>query len=120
MARILVVEDEPHIAEALTFLLEREGHFVDVIDDGQLALGALDSAELVILDIMLPGLSGFEVAAAAALRDPKPKVCVLTAKGQSADRARMEAMGVNAFVTKPFSNRELMDTVNALVAADKA
>lgn len=115
MARILVVEDEPHIAEALTFLLEREGHFVRVVDDGAEALPALAEADLVILDIMLPGLSGFEVAAAAATRAPKPKVCVLTAKGQAADRARMEALGVSAFVTKPFSNKDLMETVNTLV-----
>lgn len=115
MARVLIVEDEPHIAEALTFLLEREGCEVTVIDDGQAALPALKDADLVVLDIMLPGLSGFEIAAAAALRSPRPRVCVLTAKGQAADRTRMEAMGVDAFVTKPFSNRELVDTVRALL-----
>lgn len=115
MARVLVVEDEPHIAEALTFLLEREGHFVRVVEDGQDALPILTDADLVILDIMLPGLSGFEVAAAAASRDPPPKVCVLTAKGQAADRTRMENLGVSAFVTKPFSNRALMEVVHELL-----
>lgn len=120
MARVLVVEDEPHIAEALTFLLEREGHEVRVIDDGIAAVSALGDCDLVVLDIMLPGLSGFEVAAAAAMARPKPKVCVLTAKGQSADKARMEALGVGAFVTKPFSNKELMETVNELIGSRSA
>lgn len=116
MTRVLVVEDEPHIAEALSFLLEREGFEVTVSDDGIDALQLISGQDLVILDIMLPGLSGFEIAAAAATKSPRPQVCVLTAKGQAADKARMEAMGVNAFVTKPFSNAELMETVRTLLA----
>ena len=117
MARVLVVEDEPHIAEALVFLLEREGFETTVIGDGEAALEALGQADLVILDIMLPNRSGFEIAAAARAIARPPKVCVLTAKGQPVDRARMSDIGVDAFVTKPFSNRALMETVRALLGA---
>ncbi|WP_420392856.1 response regulator transcription factor [Acuticoccus sp.] len=112
--RALVVEDEPHIAEALTFLLEREGFQVTVIADGEAARGALSGCDLLVLDVMLPGRSGFEVAAEALALDAPPKVCVLTAKGQARDRERMVGLGVHAFVTKPFSNRALMATVRSL------
>lgn len=115
-ARVLIVEDEPHIAEALVFLLEREGFHPTVVADGEAAASRLGECELVVLDIMLPGRSGFELAAAARALSPPPKVCVLTAKGQAADRERMAALGVSAFVTKPFSNRALMETVRALLA----
>ncbi|XWN28879.1 MAG: response regulator [Devosia sp.] len=117
MTRVLVVEDEPHIAEALVFLLEREGHDATVVTDGEKAIEHLSSHDLVMLDIMLPGRSGFEVAAAARTHDKPPKVCVLTAKGQTADRERMAAIGVDAFITKPFSNKALMETVRDLLAA---
>ncbi|WP_108663258.1 response regulator transcription factor [Acuticoccus kandeliae] len=117
MTRVLVVEDEPHIAEALVFLLEREGFAAKVIPDGGEAIGALGDYDLIVLDIMLPGRSGFEVAEALQGMAVRPKTCVLTAKGQTADRERMEALGVDAFVTKPFSNRALMETVRALIAA---
>lgn len=116
MPRVLIVEDEPHIAEALVFLLEREGFRPTVVTDGDAAAGRLADFDLLVLDIMLPGRSGFELAAAACAMSPAPKVCVLTAKGQAADRERMAALGVSAFVTKPFSNRALMETLRALAA----
>jgi len=114
-ARALIVEDEPSIAEALAFLCEREGIEAQVISNGAAALPLLAQYDVLILDIMLPGASGFEVAQAARGTEPRPKVCVLTAKGQPADRARMTAIGVDAFVTKPFSNRALMDTIRSLI-----
>ena len=114
--RVLIVEDEPHIAEAILFLCEREGLKADVCPDGSDALARLTDYQLVILDIMLPGASGFEVAEAVRRLTAPPKVCVLTAKGQPNDRARMSRIGVNAFVTKPFSNKALMETVRALMA----
>lgn len=116
-ARVLIVEDEPHIAEALLFLCERDGIRADVVDNGTAALARLGEYDLLILDIMLPGVSGFEVAEAARAAPRPPKVCVLTAKGQAGDRARMSQIGVNAFVTKPFSNRDLMETIRDLIAA---
>ncbi|WMS41216.1 response regulator transcription factor [Acuticoccus sp. MNP-M23] len=113
--RALIVEDEPAIAEALAFLCEREGIETKVISNGAAAMPLLAQYDILILDIMLPGASGFEVAQAARAVDPVPKICVLTAKGQPADKARMTAIGVDAFVTKPFSNRALMDTIRALI-----
>lgn len=113
--RVLIVEDEPHIAEALVFLLERDGFAVAVVDDGEAAIAALEGCDLLLLDVMLPGRSGFEVAAAALALAAPPKVCVLTARGQAQDRRRMEALGVDAFVTKPFSNQALMTTIRSLV-----
>ncbi|MCF3932838.1 response regulator [Acuticoccus sp. M5D2P5] len=116
MTRVLIVEDEPHIAEALVYLLEREGITAKVIANGEEAMTAVGDYDLIVLDIMLPGRSGFDVAEAVRGLAVRPKTCVLTAKGQAADRARMEALGVDAFVTKPFSNRALMETVRTLLA----
>jgi DNA-binding response OmpR family regulator len=116
VSRVLIVEDEPHIAEALVFLFEREGFGATVVGDGEAAIAALGAYDLVVLDVMLPGQSGFDVASALRAMDAPPKICVLTAKGQAADRERMAALGVDAFVTKPFSNRALMDTVRALLS----
>jgi len=113
---VLIVEDEPHIAEALLFLCEREGLKADVCTDGSEAIDRIGDYRLVILDIMLPGVSGFEIAQAARRLASPPKVCVLTAKGQPSDRERMRQIGVSAFVTKPFSNKELMETVRTLMA----
>lgn len=116
MVRVLVAEDEPHIAEALQFLLQREGYEVTLCDNGSAAVASLEAHDIVLLDIMLPGLSGFAVAEAAQQADRRPKICVLTAKGQPADRDKMERIGVDAFVTKPFSNKDLLDTVRSLAA----
>ncbi|UOM33347.1 response regulator transcription factor [Acuticoccus sp. I52.16.1] len=115
--RVLVVEDEPHIAEALTFLLQREGHEVTVVASGADAGERLRGCDLLVLDIMLPGRSGFDIARDALALSERPKICVLTAKGQREDRERMLGMGVDAFVSKPFSNSELMETVRGLAAS---
>lgn len=113
--RILVVEDEPNIVESLRFILEQGGFDLDIVSDGREALQRLrqHSFAAMVLDIMLPGLSGFDVlrevrgdAALAAL-----PVIVLTAKGQPNDRAMAEAIGVSAFITKPFSNAEVVEAV---------
>ncbi|MEM8662579.1 MAG: response regulator transcription factor [Pseudomonadota bacterium] len=114
--KALIVEDEPHIAEALEFLFQREGIETTILADGGAALSQLDGYDVVVLDIMLPGASGFDIAAEALKRPAPPKVCVLTAKGQAADQERMKAIGVDAFVTKPFSNKALMDVVRHLLA----
>ena len=114
MVSVLVAEDAPHIAEALNFLLRREGYTVTLCDDGPTALLHLDSHDILLLDIMLPGATGFEIAEAAKASANQPKICVLTAKGQAADRDKMDRIGVDAFVTKPFSNKALLETVRAL------
>lgn len=119
--RILIAEDEPFIVESLTFLLSREGHQVSAVDDGAAVLPAIASIrpDLLILDIMLPTTNGFEIL--SGIRDTAGlrslPVLVLTAKGQEADRRRMTDLGVDDFVTKPFSNHDLLQRVGRLLAA---
>jgi DNA-binding response OmpR family regulator len=116
--RVLIAEDEPNIVESLTFLLRRAGYDVASVLDGEEALVQLRTRppDLMILDLMLPRRNGFEVLKAVksnpALRSLP--VLVLTAKGQPQDRKRAEEIGVGAFMTKPFSNREIMDEVRRL------
>lgn len=116
--RVLVIEDEPNILAALSFILSRNGWQVDVSADGQAAMGAMraDPPDLLILDLMLPGLSGFDVLrsvrADAGTRDLP--VLMLTAKGQIADRAEAERLGVSRFMTKPFSNADVIAAVSEL------
>jgi DNA-binding response OmpR family regulator len=118
--RVLIVEDEPNIVESLSFLLNRGGFEVASTGDGEAALAALRSqpARVMILDLMLPKANGFEVLKAVRT-DPAlagVRVLILTAKGQASDRRRAEAIGVDAFMTKPFSNREIMSEVRRLTA----
>lgn len=117
---VLIVEDEPVIAEALVYLLQREGLEVSVRGDGEAALAALRERppDLVILDIMLPGISGMEVLETVRA-DPVLRglpVLMLTAKGQRKDRAAAEEAGASLFITKPFSNAELVAHVKDLLA----
>jgi CheY-like chemotaxis protein len=122
--RILIVEDDLHIIESLTFVLEREGFEVAAELDGEAALRRLRALapDLVILDVMLPRLNGFEVLkqlrADPALRDLP--VIVLTAKGQQQDRRMAEEIGVDGFMTKPFSNRDIVEAVRRVAAAKGA
>lgn len=117
--QVLLIEDEANIAEAIRFLLTRDGCQVEVIGDGQLALQRLrgDLPDLVILDLMLPGASGLDIL--AALRaDPRGQglpVLMLTAKGQERDRDAAERAGVSAFMAKPFANTEMRAKVRALM-----
>lgn len=115
--RVLLIEDEPNIATALAFILQREGWRVSTHSDGATALEAIErhAPDVVVLDVMLPGKSGFEVLAGVRA-GPRPDlpVLMLTAKGQVKDRERAAALGVSLFMTKPFSNRDLLDAVDAL------
>lgn len=116
--RVLLAEDEPNIAELLRFLLGRAGFEVETETDGLAALAAALASPpaVVILDVMLPGLDGLEVL--RRLRaDPRGRalrIVVLTAKGQRADREAAMDGGADAFITKPFSNAELIDAVRRL------
>jgi DNA-binding response OmpR family regulator len=118
-ARVLLIEDEVNIAEAIRFLLTRDGCEVDVRPDGGSALATLaaDLPDLVILDLMLPDMSGLEIL--SALRaDPATSglpVLMLTAKGQGRDREAAERAGVSAFMSKPFANAEMRATVRGLL-----
>jgi DNA-binding response OmpR family regulator len=118
--RILLIEDEPNIAEAIRFILGRDGCDVSVMSDGTDAMAILrtDPADLVILDLMLPGLSGLDILSAIRA-DPITKsipVLMLTAKGQGRDRDAAERAGVSAFMTKPFANADMRAVVHQLLA----
>ncbi len=114
---ILLIEDEPNIAEAISFILTREGLRVSQAAEGQAALALLrtDRPDLVILDHMLPGMSGLEIL--TSLRtDPETRtlpVMMLTARGR--DRAMAEEAGADRFMTKPFSNAEILAEVRAML-----
>lgn len=118
--RVLIAEDEPHIVESLRFILKREGYDVSDAGDGEAACRALKRSrpDLVILDVMLPRLNGFEVLRrlrADPALDGLP-VIMLTAKGQTQDRRTAEDIGADVFITKPFSNRDVVDHVQRLTA----
>ena len=117
-ARILIVEDEPNIVESLSFILGRAGFEVDTISDGAEALDRLrrQSFSALVLDIMLPGMNGLDVLKAIRSDNALSSlpVMVLTAKGQASDRRAAEAIGADAFVTKPFSNAEVVERVSRL------
>jgi DNA-binding response OmpR family regulator len=119
-ARILVAEDEPSIAQSLDFILRRADFDVDLVGDGALALDMMKrrSYGAVILDIMLPGMNGFDVlrAVRAEERLAALPIVVLTAKGQANDRKTAEAIGASAFITKPFSNAEIVERIRELTA----
>jgi DNA-binding response OmpR family regulator len=117
--RVFIAEDEPNILESLSFLLGREGWEVTSALDGDSALEQLNDGALpdvVILDIMLPHRNGFEILRQlrASPRTRELPVIVLTAKGQEKDRKTAEEIGANAFVTKPFSNKDVVDQVRRL------
>ncbi len=118
--KILIVDDEPNIVISLEFLMKKEGFAVAVANDGDeaLALVASFNPDLVLLDVMMPKKSGFEVC--EALRaDPQYaelKIVMLTAKGRDTEMAKGLAIGADAYVTKPFSTRELVDKVKEMLA----
>ena len=116
---VMLIEDEANIAEAIRFILSRDGWKVSVETDGLQAMAAVAQGQpdLLILDLMLPGKSGLEIL--IELRaDPGTAalpVLMLTAKGQGRDREAAERAGVSAFMTKPFDNSEMRATVRALL-----
>ena len=119
--RVLIAEDEPHIVESLSFVLARDGFEVAFSLDGEAAMQRLrrERPVVMILDVMLPKLNGFEVLKLVR-SDPSLRslpVIVLTAKGQAQDRSRAEQLGVDVFMTKPFSNREIVERVRQLARA---
>jgi DNA-binding response OmpR family regulator len=118
--RILIADDEPNILISLEYLMQREGYDVALARDGQEALDTARAAApaLLLLDVMMPRKTGFEVLqelrADEALRGLK--VLMLTAKGRETDVAKGLALGADAYMTKPFSTRELVDKVRDLLA----
>ncbi|MBL8486825.1 MAG: response regulator [Rhodocyclaceae bacterium] len=119
--KVLIVDDEPNIVISLEYLMKKEGFEVAVAGDGEAALQKVASfaPDLVLLDVMMPKKSGYEVC--AALRgDPAQaatKIIMLTAKGRDTEVAKGLAMGADAYVTKPFSTKDLVAQVKAMLGA---
>lgn len=122
-ARVLIVEDEESILLSLEFLLGKEGYAVTTARDGAEALRLLEqqSPDLVLLDVMLPLIDGFELCATIRTMPAlaRTRIMLVTARGRETEVARGLALGADAYLTKPFSTRELMDKVRALLAAPR-
>jgi DNA-binding response OmpR family regulator len=116
--KVLIVDDEPNIVTSLEFLMSRRGYDTQVARNGEEALAAVESfrPDLVLLDVMLPKVNGYEVA--QRLREggwSDLRIVMLTAKGRETEVAKGMAVGADLYVTKPFSTRELVDQVAALL-----
>jgi two-component system, OmpR family, response regulator RegX3 len=116
MTRILVVEDESSFSEALSYVLTKEGYQVSVADTGDGAIKAFDKegADLVLLDLMLPGLSGTEVCRQIRTRSQVP-IIMLTAKDSEVDKVVGLELGADDYVTKPYSKAELVARIKAVL-----
>lgn len=119
MSRILIVEDEAHIASGLRYNLEWEGHQVEWAPDGQIATQWLFEEEraydLLVLDLMLPHVSGFEICRALRKRGHPTPILMLTAKSQDPDKVYGLRIGADDYVTKPFNLEELLARVEAIL-----
>ncbi|KRS11997.1 MULTISPECIES: response regulator transcription factor [Roseovarius] len=116
---VLLIEDEQNIIEAVSFILSRDGWEVKTHANGQNAMEAVRAREpdVVILDVMLPGKSGFDILSEirAEAQFASLPVLMLSARGQAKDLEMAERAGANRYMTKPFSNAEVLDAVRALV-----
>ena len=118
--RVLLIEDEPNIIEAISYILSKDGWTVHTHSDGETAMDKVMQGipDLIILDVMLPGRSGYDI-----LRDLRAQpdtegvpVMMLTARWQAKDREMATSLGATEFMTKPFSNAEVLASVRALAA----
>jgi two-component system response regulator RegX3 len=116
MTRILLVEDEKSLSEPLSYLLRREGYEVQVVDNGLAAVNAVEAAppDLMLLDLMLPGLPGTEVCREVRQRSSLP-IIMLTAKDSEVDIVVGLELGADDYVTKPYSSRELLARIKAVL-----
>jgi DNA-binding response OmpR family regulator len=121
---VLIAEDEPSILESLAFILTRAGWSIEAVTDGDAVLDAARRLRprLLVLDVMLPRRSGFEVL--KAIRSDRLladlSVLILTAKGQQQDRRTAEELGADGFVTKPYANAEVVEAVRRLLGEELA
>ena len=117
--RVLVVDDEPNIVMSLEFLMRRAGFEVAVARNGKEALAALEGTppDLLLLDVMMPEFDGYEVCERIRARPEwnATKIIMLTARGREVERERGLALGADAYVTKPFSTRDLVDQVKRML-----
>ena len=119
--KILIADDEQNIVISLEFLMKREGYEVSIANDGDEAVARIraEKPDLVLLDVMMPKKSGFEVCQEIK-SDPALKsvrVLMLTAKGRDTEAAKGLALGADAYMTKPFSTKELVERVRSMLAA---
>ncbi|KZB71924.1 MULTISPECIES: response regulator [Thalassospira] len=117
--KVLIAEDEETIVESLSFLMEKEGYDVSVATDGRTAISmiARDIPDMVLLDVMMPVCDGFEVVRAVRgdSNTRQVPIMMLTAKTREVDRRKGLELGVDDFVTKPFSTRDVVSRVKALL-----
>ena len=120
--RILIADDEPNIVTSLEYLMQRAGYDVRAAKDGDEALALVESfrPQLVLLDVMMPMRSGYDVCQKIRERPEwrDIRIVMLSAKGREAEVSKGLSLGADAYLTKPFANRELLDTVGALVRRD--
>jgi len=118
--KILVADDEPNIVISLEYLLKREGYTVLIARDGQEALETIarEQPDLVLLDVMMPKKTGFEVCQSVRANDKlqATRILMLTARGRDTDVTKGLALGADAYITKPFSTRELVQKVAQMLA----
>lgn len=116
---ILIVDDEPNIVVPLQFLMEQNGYRVIVASTGEEAIETIlkYDIDLILLDIMLPGIDGFEVCEIVRLNPEwrNTKIIFLTAKGRDVDVAKGMVLGADSYITKPFSNSEIVNSVKKLL-----
>lgn len=117
--RVLVVDDEPNIVMSLEFLMRRAGFEVAVARNGREALDALEGTppDLLLLDVMMPEFDGYEVCERVRSRAEwgQTKIIMLTARGRDIERERGLSLGADAYVTKPFSTRDLVEQVKRML-----
>jgi len=123
-ASILVVDDEPNIVVSLEFILRQAGYRVRLAPDGEAALAAIgeEPPDLLVLDAMMPKRDGFDVCGTIRANPAWAgvRILMLTAKGSDAERDKGLALGADDYLTKPFSNREVVERVRQLLAARRA
>lgn len=121
--KILIVDDEPNIVIPLQFLMEQNGYVTLVAQSGEEALEAVSKYEpaLILLDIMLPGIDGFEVCEIIKLNPEWKdiKIIFLTAKGRDVDIAKGMVLGADEYISKPFSNKRIVECVKKLLEEKK-
>lgn len=119
---ILIVDDEQNIVIPLEFLLERHGYNVHIAYSGEEALESIinHKPDLILLDIMLPGIDGFEVCEIVRLKPEWKdiKIIFLTAKGRDVDIVKGMVLGADIYITKPFSNKEVIENIDMLLGAE--
>ncbi len=119
--KVLIVDDEPNIVASLEFLMKRQGYDTLVVSDGNEVLDAVERfrPDVILLDVMLPHRDGFEVCQQLrAGGHDTVKIMMLTAKGRESEAVKGIAVGADAYVTKPFSTRDLVARVAGLLAAE--